>query len=184
MAYTLEQFCKDCHDHLEQDGGTGGREKIRGDLERLVENQDFVAQYCGPDATAGRHTLYHDPDLDFHVLAHIHDKANVSPPHDHGPSWAVYGQAVKHTDVTVWRDTDSDAAKPSGKLEAADQYRLESGKAGLYDVGVVHSVDYPAGARFVRVTGTDLDLVRRLKFDLAAESVEVVEEALGANPVA
>ncbi len=29
--------------------------------------------------------------------------------------------------------------------------------AGIFDVGDLHSIDYPEGARFARVTGTDLD---------------------------
>jgi predicted metal-dependent enzyme (double-stranded beta helix superfamily) len=182
MAYGLEEFCADCRASLRADPGPGGRERIRQALEKLLVNQDFLAAHCGPDAEPGRHTLYHDPELDFHVLAHIHHKANVSPPHDHGPSWAVYGQAVEHTDVTEWQRVDDGPDEGHAELEPAATYRLEPGKAGLYDVGVVHTVDYPTGARFIRVTGTDLDHVRRLKFDLDAETVEIVEEALGAQP--
>jgi hypothetical protein len=44
----------------------------------------------------GRHTLYEDPELGFVVLSHVNAKAAKSPPHDHGASWAIYGQAL-HT---------------------------------------------------------------------------------------
>ena len=54
----------------------------------------------------GTTTLYHDPDTDFHVLAHCFTNGSKSPPHDHGPSWAVYGQVTGYTDMTVWNRTD------------------------------------------------------------------------------
>ena len=53
-------------------------------------------------------------------------------------------------------------------------YRLTPGTAGLYDVGAIHAIDYPADARFVRVTGTDLEAVERLKFDTARGKAEVI----------
>lgn len=56
-------------------------------------------------------------------------------------------------------------------------YRLEPGHAGCYDVGDIHSIDYPDGSRFVRVTGRDLDYVQRLKFDLAQKKALVIESA-------
>jgi hypothetical protein len=34
----------------------------------------------------GLKLLYEDKDLGFQILAHINDKARVSPPHDHGAS--------------------------------------------------------------------------------------------------
>jgi hypothetical protein len=40
---------------------------------------------------------------------------------------------------------------------------------------VIHSIDYPDGARFVRVTGTDLERVPRLKFNLKTNEAEVIE---------
>ena len=43
------------------------------------------------------------------------------------------------------------------------------------DVNWRHEIDYPDGARFVRVTGTDLERVPRLKFDLAKGEAQVIE---------
>ena len=63
------------------------------------------------------------------------------------------------------------------KLEQVKAYRLEPGHAGVYDVGAVHAIDYPEGSRFVRVTGRDLDYVKRLKFDMAAGKAITIESA-------
>ena len=40
------------------------------------------------------------------------------------------------------------------------------GHAGIYQDGTIHSIDYPDQARFVRVTGTNLDQINRVRFDL------------------
>ena len=63
------------------------------------------------------------------------------------------------------------------KIEKVKTYRLEPGRAGVYDVGAIHAIDYPEGSRFVRVTGRDLDHVRRLKFDTAAGKAITIESA-------
>ena len=84
----------------------------------------------------------------------------TSPPHDHGASWAVYGQAAGHTDMTVWSATGD-----AGALEPVRTFRLEAGQAGLFDVREIHSIDYTDGARFVRVTGVDMTGEERRVFD-------------------
>src|SRR5262249_48461607 len=94
MAYELDQFISDCRSSLKRDPGPTGREQVRVKLEELLRNKDFVEKYCGDDVERGLKVLYEDPDMKFQVLAHINDKARVSPPHDHGASWAIYGQAA------------------------------------------------------------------------------------------
>ena len=126
-------------------------------------------------APPGRHTLYEDPQLGFVVLAHVNSKGGKSPPHDHGDSWAVYGQATEHTDMTEWRRTEGEAGPGRARLEESRRYRLLPGHAGVYDVRAIHAIDYPDGARFVRVTGTDLETVPRLKFDLARGEAQIIE---------
>lgn len=93
-------------------------------------------------------------------------KARVSPPHDHGASWAIYGQATKYTDMTEWAREDDCRDPKHAKLRPAKKYRLNPGQAGIYQDGTIHSIDYPDAARFVRVTGTDLDKIDRIKIDL------------------
>ncbi len=87
--------------------------------------------------------LYEDPELGFQILAHINDKARVSPPHDHGASWAIYGQATQYTDMIEWEREDDGADPKHAKLKPAKKYRLEPGHAGIYQDGKIHSIDYP-----------------------------------------
>ena len=64
-------------------------------------NDDFVAAHCGPNAAVGANLLYEDPELGFQILAHIMDREYSGGPHDHGDSWAIYGQAVKYRNERV-----------------------------------------------------------------------------------
>ena len=171
MAYDLNQFIADCRDILARDPGPGGREELRVNLERLLANNDFVETYCGDSVSRGLNVLYEDPKLGFQILAHINDKARVSPPHDHGASWAIYGQATKYTDMIEWEREDNGADPKHAELKPVKKYRLDPGKAGIYQDGKIHSIDYPDYARFIRVTGTNLDNIQRVRFDLESGKV-------------
>ena len=175
MTYTLDGFVKEAQAALKTDTGPGGREKVRVLLEKLLAEKAFVDEAVGPAAPKGTRKLYVDKDQGFVVLAHVNEKAHKSPPHDHGASWAVYGQAVRYTDMSEFKRIDPGTGAGEAKLEKVKSYRLEPGHAGIYDVGAIHAIDYPEGSRFVRVTGRDLDLVQRLKFDTAAGKAITIE---------
>jgi hypothetical protein len=177
MTYTLDAFVKDAQASLKAHDGPAGREKVRVLLEKLLTNKAFVEEAVGPAAPMGARKLYEDKDLGFVVLAHVNAKAHRSPPHDHGSSWAVYGQAIKYTDMSEYRRVDSNDGAGEARLEKVKSYRLEPGHAGVYDVKAIHAIDYPEGSRFVRVTGRDLDYVQRLKFDMAAGKAITIESA-------
>ena len=171
MAYQLDQFIADCRSILKRDPGPNGREEVRVKLESLLSNPDFISEHCGEGTPRGLHVLHDDPDLGFQILAHINDKARVSPPHDHGASWAIYGQATHYTEMTEWEREDNGADAQHAKLKPVKKYRLTPGHAGIYQDGRIHSIDYPDYARFVRVTGTNLDRINRVRFDLKTGEV-------------
>ena len=171
MPYELDQFIADCRSVLSRDPGPKGREEVRVKLEQLLRNADFVRAHC-EEAPRGLHVLYEDPELGFQILAHINDKARMSPPHDHGASWAIYGQATHYTDMIEWEREDSAGDPKHAKLTPAKKYRLMPGHAGIYQDGKIHSIDYPDHARFIRVTGTNLDRIQRVRFDLKTGEVQ------------
>jgi len=172
MPYELDQFISDCRSILSRDPGPAGREQVRTRLERLLGNADFIRSHCGEDTPRGLHVLYEDPELGFQILAHINDKARVSPPHDHGASWAIYGQATHYTDMIEWEREEDGGDSKHAKLKAVKKYRLTPGHAGIYQDGKIHSIDYPDYARFIRVTGTNLDRIHRVRFDLKTGEVQ------------
>jgi hypothetical protein len=172
MPYTLDQFIADCKAALTRDPGPQGREQVRANLERLLGNADFIRAYAGDDQPRGVKVLYEDEKLGFQVLAHINEKARASPPHDHGASWAIYGQATQYTDMTEWAREDNGKDPMHAKLKPVKKYRLTPGHAGIYQDGAIHSIDYPDHARFIRVTGTDLEKIDRIKIDLKTGEVQ------------
>jgi hypothetical protein len=172
MAYDLDQFIADCRSILSRDPGPAGRELGRQNLERLLANRDFIEKHCRDNVKRGLKVLYEDPELGFQILAHIDDKGRVSSPHDHGASWAIYGQATRYTDMTEWEREDDGKDPKHAKLKPIKKYRLTPGKAGIYQNGAIHSIDFPDHTCFVRVTGTNLDKIDRIRIDLKTGTVE------------
>lgn len=173
MAYTLEQFAADCHDALAADPGSAGREAIRDHLVKLLADPEFVAEHLGADAGKGKRVLHHDPDTGFYINAHGTDQGNrVGAPHNHGSSWAVYGQASGVTEMTVWHRKDDGSRAGHAELDVERTFRLDPGNAALFDTGIIHSTAHPQPARWVRVTGTDFDTIARSRFDPEARTEE------------
>lgn len=166
MSYTLDDFCRDAHDAMAKDTGTDGRDAIRGHLEKLLANEDFVAEHLAGQGK-GKTLLYHDQEFDFRVMAHGTDQGDrVGKPHDHGASWAVYGQATGQTDMTIWKRTDDGGAEDGhAEIEPEKTFPLKAGTAALFDTGIIHSTAHPKPCRWVRVTGTDLDTIERFSYD-------------------
>jgi hypothetical protein len=94
MGYSLDQFSAECRRILKQDPGVEGRQKVCALVKDVLKDDDFVETHLGDDV-AERKVLYEDPELGFCILAHVYHGAKNSNPHDHGPSWAIYGQAKR-----------------------------------------------------------------------------------------
>ncbi len=171
MSYSLDDFCSDTRAILKDGDNPLAREQIRSTLERLLRDEEFCAAYVGPDDESGMREIYQDPDLHFCVLAYNMAEPRTSPPHDHGNSWAVYGQTSGYTDMTIWSRTSAD----DGALEQVRTFRLDPGQAGLFDVREIHSIQYAAGSKFVRVTGVDMSLEARRVYDLKQGTVREIE---------
>jgi predicted metal-dependent enzyme (double-stranded beta helix superfamily) len=168
MPYTLEQFSADCRAALMKDPGPAGRELVRQYTERACSDPDFVAKHFGPTNTAVRQILYEDPDLHFCILAHVYNGQRISPPHDHGPSWAVYGQVEGVTEMTDWRLLKKPENGSPGKVEKVRSYELRPGVAHVYNEGVLHSPRREGNTKLIRIEGRDLTKIKRDKFEIAA----------------
>lgn len=173
MGYSLDQFTEETRAALKADSGPAAHEKVRANLEKLLKDPDFIAAQCGPDAEPGIRTIYRDKDTGFNVLVHIYKEGKKGPPHDHGRSWAVYGQASEWTDMTLWERKDDGSKEGFADVEEKETFRLEPGMAGKFEIGQIHSIHFPDGAKFVRVTGTDLDAIPTNRFDPDRKAVAV-----------
>jgi predicted metal-dependent enzyme (double-stranded beta helix superfamily) len=167
MMPTLQQFAAECRTILRSEPGPSGRRQICMRLEELLRNPEFVSQNLD-EQTPERQVLYEDPDLGFCLLAHSYKGPKDSPPHDHGPSWAIYGQAVGETEMTDYELVAPAAEGKPGKARSVRTYKLTPGNAYLYNEGDLHSPRRRAPTRLIRIEGMNMDRIKRLKFEAVA----------------
>jgi predicted metal-dependent enzyme (double-stranded beta helix superfamily) len=166
MSYTLESFSEACRRILAEDPGVAGREKVCGVVKDVLKDEDFVATYLRDD-TPERKVLYEDPELGFCILAHVYEGAKESQPHDHGPSWAIYGQARGETQMSDWALLEAATPEKPGKVKHVRTYKLTPGMAYLYNEGDLHSPRRDGPTRLIRIEGQNMDRIRRLAYRAA-----------------
>ena len=164
MAYTLETFAAAAHDLLTAEPGPTGREKVRSLLESVLKDDAFVARHLTDDVPE-RKILYTDPQLGFCILAHNYRDARESKPHDHGPSWAIYGQAQGETMMNDWALVEPASEARPGKVRHVRTYPLKPGMAHVYNEGDLHSPRRDGPTRLIRIEGTNMDKVKRLSYE-------------------
>jgi len=166
MTYDLEQFSAACQRILIADPGPAGRETVCALVQEVLVDEAFVAKHLGDDVPE-RKILYEDPKLGFCILAHNYTGARESQPHDHGPSWAIYGQAKGETMMNDWALITPATEQQPGKVRHVRTYSLKPGMAHVYNEGDLHSPRREGPTRLIRIEGTNMDKVRRLKYERA-----------------
>jgi hypothetical protein len=164
MPHTLHSFAAHVRDILEDDDTPGGREKVAALLREALKDRAFVDALFD-DASPERKVVYEDAQLGFCILAHRYTGAKSSGPHDHGPSWAIYGQADGETVMTDWTVVAPAAPGNPAKVKPSRDYKLTPGVAHVYNEGDVHSPSREGPTRLVRIEGTNLERVQRGKFE-------------------
>ena len=167
MGHTLEAFAAECHRILAADPGPGGRQKIVALLQDALHDADFVSANLG-DGVPERKVIYEDPELGFCILAHVNHDARGSKPHDHGPSWAIYGQAKGETVMTDWECLERPSDGRPGRARRIRDYTLKPGMAYLYNEGALHSPRRDGPTWLIRLEGTNMDRVKREPYEAVA----------------
>ena len=165
MAHTVEHLAKSVHQALKATPGPDGRRKAADALEAALKDDAFIGSAFGNNASS-RHLLYEDPELGFCIFAHDHKDARDSGPHDHGPSWAIYGQAQGETQMTDWDLVEHAHDVKPGKVRHRKTYKLVRGQAHVYNEGDLHAPSRTAPTRLIRIEGTNLDRIKRHKFEI------------------
>lgn len=163
MAYTLADFASDCRKLLKVGPQETALPQMAEKLSRLLDNADFVAATFKPEDDFTKKVLFHDDELDFYVMAHVHQGPVEGPPHSHGASWAIYGTAMGITGMKEWLRLNP-ATEEEAVLRMADRYELKRGMSRSYGPHAIHSTIHPTKTWVVRVTGTDLDKLPRYRF--------------------
>ena len=170
MTHTVASFAADCKRILSAEPGPSGRKKVCALVQEVLKDEAFIARHLRDD-TRDREILYEDPDLGFTILAHVNHNAKSSLPHDHGPTWAIYGQASGETIMTDWECLERPAEGKPGRVRFAKSYSLTPGMAYLYNEGDLHSPRRDAPTRLIRIEGVNVLKIRRLQYQAVEDSV-------------
>jgi len=164
VEHTLEQFAAACHDILKAENNPAGRTKVCALLQEHLKDKQFVATYI-TDKTPERQVLYEDPELGFCILAHQYHGAKTSAPHDHGPYWAIYGQAAGETEMNDYALVEAASPDKTGKARVTRTYKLTPGVAHVYNEGDLHSPKRVDSTQLIRIEGRNMEKVKRYKFE-------------------
>ncbi len=163
MSYELEHLAADIRAALRAEPGVAGRRSACRFVEQALDDGAFIAAHL-KDRAAGadpREVLYEDSELGFCICGHVYGDAARSQPHDHGPTWAIYGQARGRTEMTDWRIVEGGEGDQPALVEPVETYALAPGQARLYDVGAVHSPKRERPTKLIRIEGQNLDHLQR-----------------------
>lgn len=167
MGQRLEQFAAECRHLLKAEPGAAGRHRVCARLCEWLRDDAFVREVVN-DATSERALAYEDAELGFCIFGHRYEGARRDvAPHDHGPSWAIYGQARGETKMTDYALLEPAAPGQPGKVRATRSYAITPGEAHLYNEGDLHAPLREGPTRLVRIEGMNMDRVERLKYQVA-----------------
>jgi hypothetical protein len=166
MSHTLEEFAAGCRRLLEAEPGAAGRVKVCTLLQQVLKDESFLDAHLAADGPE-RKIIYEDPMLGFCILAHVYRDAKESQPHDHGPSWAIYGQARGETVMSDWALVEPAAGDQPGVVRYLRSYRMTPGMAHVYNEGDLHSPRRDGPTQLIRIEGTNMAKVRRLPYRAA-----------------
>jgi hypothetical protein len=167
MGYSIEEMSTEMHRVIAADPGLEGRKKVCALVQKACSDETFVAKHLPADGPE-RKILYEDPEFGFCILAHVYHGAKESAPHDHGPTWAIYGQAVGETVMSDWDKLAPASEGEPGKVRLRREYTLTPGMAYVYNEGDLHSPRRAGSTRLIRIEGRDVTKIRRFAYERVA----------------
>ena len=162
-TYTLDALANDIRAALKADAGPSGKQKVASLVSRALLDTAFVAEHLKERAPGEhpREVLFEDDETGFCICGHVYDGEANGEPHDHGSSWAIYGQAVGQTEMTDWKIVERGSGDQPHLVEPAKTYTMDPGDAHVYDIGDVHSPKRVKAVKLIRIEGANLDHVTR-----------------------
>jgi hypothetical protein len=161
MSYTLEQLSQDVRKALKEDPGPAGKKKVCEHLSRALLDKELVARHVTADQCKPRKVLYQDPELGFCICGHVYGEARSGGPHDHGPTWAIYGVAEGTTEMTEWKVVKKGSGDAPTLVEPVRSYEMKPGDCQVYETGDVHSPRMSPATKLIRIEGGNLDHIKR-----------------------
>ncbi|HEX2544094.1 MAG TPA: hypothetical protein VHL79_04410 [Ramlibacter sp.] len=164
MQHTLPTFAASLRAILQAENNPAGREKVAALLRDALADRAFVESLFD-EGSPERRIVHEDPQLGFCILAHRYTDARQGPPHDHGPSWAIYGQADGETLMSDWVPVEDRAGGERRAVRKVREYALTPGVAHVYNEGDIHAPTRTGASRLIRIEGTNLERVARGRYE-------------------
>jgi hypothetical protein len=163
MSYTLTELAQDIKSVIQTKGIPEGSNQICSFVSKALIDKNFVLNNL-PDRSSDqkpRDILYEDKDISFCICGHVYHTEAIGFPHDHGSSWAVYGQADGETEMTEWKIIKDQSDDDIVYVKANKKYTMKPGDVHFYAVGDVHSPVRKEPVRLLRIEGVNLDNIKR-----------------------
>jgi len=158
MSLTLDHLAAQVREVLAREDSPASREQVARILAAALADRAFISDLFAGGVGA-RKVVYEDPGLGFCIVAHEYPGAKSSGPHDHGPSWAIYGQAAGET---LMRDYVPVAP---GKVRETRSYLMRQGDVHVYNEGDVHAPSRTDTTRLLRIEGINLAGIARPPYE-------------------
>lgn len=163
MSITLESLAAQCKRILAAGDTPDNRERAAAVLAQALRDEAFLdQQFAG--RVPERKIVYEDPDLGFCILVHEYPGARERGPHDHGPSWAIYGQATGETVMSEFETIEPASSGRPGRVREVRSYAMRPGDVHVYNEGAIHSPRQSGPTRLVRIEGCNLEKVSRASY--------------------
>lgn len=171
---TLETLARRLRDSMIASPVPEGADDLCAILSEALGDRQFTTAML-PDRRDGapvREILYEDPELGFCICGHVNAGSSIGKPHDHGTTWAIYGQAEGTTEMTDWRIVDEGSDGAPIEVVPERTYTLNPGDAHFYGVGAVHSPKRTRATRLIRIEGSNQDFIPRSRIVAAEEALQ------------
>ena len=163
MPYSLDDLIVDIKDVILNEKIPNGSDKVCYFVSKALMDQNFISENLS-DRQNGEHPrqiLYEDKEIGFCVCGHVYNSEAIGSPHDHGSSWAIYGQASGETEMTDWEIVKERSNNEMIYVKPKKTYTMKAGDVHFYGVGDVHSPVRKEPVRLLRVEGANLDNIKR-----------------------
>ena len=156
----IRDFAASCRVSLEKFELETACQQLTKHLAKHLKDPVFLKACFGPADWEGRKVIYEDEQFGFCLCGHISHGPKEAKPHNHGDTWAIYGQVEGQTEMAEWALT----ASTQGTVSKIKSYTMNPGDARLYPQGTIHSATRYKPEKLIRIEGKNLDDVERSFF--------------------
>lgn len=146
-------------------------------VEKLVVDETFLDDFGLPIPSEYQtYLLYQDPARRWIVTASTSRDGLYRPPHDHGPTWAVYGVYSGEIQMNRYRRVDDRRTEGYAELETVAEFVARPGMVDPIVPGGIHELRYfgDAGISVIARSADHTRLVRGRYYPLE-KRVEIID---------